>query len=257
MKRYVTLLAILLCTVLLLLPCTAAPAPRLIDGAGLLNESEYASLLYKLDEISVRQGCDVVICTLPSLNGTDAVVYADDFYDRTGFGQGADHSGILLLISMAEREWVISTCGQAIPIFTDYRQTQISNAILDDLSSGDYYGAFSTFAEECDWYITQGPPTGDEDDFTYFDCLMVGLLVGVIAAFLYTAVLKGQLKSVRPAQNAANYTREGSFQLTESNDVFLYRNVHRRLREQNSSSGGSTVHRSSSGRVHGGSRGRF
>ena len=87
----------------------------------------------------------------------------------------------------------------------------------------------------------------------------ISLVIGLIAAVIYTAILKGQLKSVAPAKAAQNYICADSFKLTDSRDVFLYRNVTRQPRQQNngSSGGGSTTHRSSSGRSHGGSRGRF
>lgn len=286
MKMRFVLLTLLLCFSCLLLPIAAEPTlPRLVDDADLLSDTEYAALLTQLDEISGRQACDIVIFTVDSLGGKDVTAYADDAFDYNGFGQGADYSGILFLISMSEREWAISTCGSAIDIFTDARQEAIIDAIIDDLSGGYYYDAFTTFAGRCDDYITEGAPvyapsysdpydvgydypyTNDvniyeetSSSFSLFPCLGAALVIGLIAAVVYTSILKGQLKTVSAATHAANYTREGSFKLTERDEIFLYRNVARRARQQNTGSSGgsrSSTHRSSSGRSHGGSRGRF
>ena len=59
---------------------------------------------------------------------------------------------------------------------------------------------------------------------------------------------------------AASYEREGSMNLTNSRELFLYRDVHRTERPKESSSsdsGGSSTHTSSSGTTHGGGGGSF
>ncbi len=60
-------------------------------------------------------------------------------------------------------------------------------------------------------------------------CVAVGLLV----AFVVTGVLKGQLKTVRWENQAGNYIVDGSFDLTQSTDLYLYRNVTRTARPKN------------------------
>ncbi len=292
MKKLSVLFTLLICLAVLAIPVSATPL-RLVDEADLLTAEEHAALLDELDAISLAHGADVVIYTLPLLNGHDITVWADTVYDSEGYGQGADYSGILFVISMAEREWAISTCGEAIDIFTDRRQQNMTDVMVPDLSAGNYADAFHTLAGYCADLLEAGVPTYDEDDFTYIgfddiddpvdivtpgyttgdtfsvvECIGISLIVGVIVAAIYTAVLKAQLKSVAPAKNAATYTRAGSFNLTQSREVFLYKNVTRRARQQNngssassrsraSGSSRSTTHRSSSGRSHGGSRGRF
>ena len=159
MKKILSLLMLALILACILLPCAAEPAlPRLVDEADLLSDAEYDALLAELDQISAYHQCDVVIVTLSTLNGRDITAYADNFFDENGYGQGADGDGILFLISMAEREWAISTCGAAIGIFTDQRQAAITDALLDDLSAGRYGEAFLTFAAECEDYLYAGIP---------------------------------------------------------------------------------------------------
>ena len=95
---------------------------RVVDMADLLSDSEESSLLFKLDEISERQQFDVVVVTVGSLDGKTPTAYADDFYDYNGYGFGAEYDGVLLLVSMEERDWRISTCGYGITALTDAGQ---------------------------------------------------------------------------------------------------------------------------------------
>ncbi len=92
---------------------------RLMDTADLLSDSEEATLLRALDEVSERQKMDVVIVTAETLDGSDIVSFADDLYDYCQFGYGTNRDGLLLLISMEDRDWYISTCGYGITAFTD------------------------------------------------------------------------------------------------------------------------------------------
>ncbi len=279
MKKIIIFLALLLTLSLFVFPAAAEPTlPRLIDEADLLTREEYASLLARLDEISERQACDIIIVTVESLGGVDSYTYADDLYDSSGFGCGESADGILLLIDMERREWTFSIAGKAMAIFTEARQADIIDRIIDDLGSGAYGDAFHDYADLCDKYITEGIPAyshypdvdyGYDYDVDYdtgssfsFGSILIALGIGLLGGFLYTASLKAQLKSVAPAASAENYTKKDSFYLTDSRDVFLYRNVSRRPRQQNNGGGasrssGGGVRMGSSGRSHSGSRGRF
>ena len=81
--------------------------------------------------------------------------YADDFYDYNGYGYGENRDGILLLISMENRDYWISTYGYGMTAFTDAGLAYIQDQFLSDLSDGNYFESFTTFAELCDSFITQ------------------------------------------------------------------------------------------------------
>ena len=91
-----------------------------------------------------------------------------------------------------------------------------------------------------------------KEHYDFYKCIYVGL----VAAAIVIAVLRGQLKSVKAQRGAGAYVVGGSLKVTESGELFLYRNIHRTKRES-SSSGGSSTHRSSSGSSHGGGGGKF
>lgn len=238
--------------------------PRLVDSANLLSGGEEAELLSKLDEISERQFCDVAIVTVDSLEGKTATAYADDFYDYNGYGMGSGDSGILLLVSMEDRDWAITTYGFGIQAFTDAGQKYITERFLPDLSDGDYAAAFGRFASLADQFLTQAK-TGRPYDKGNLPRTPLGLAwtiaavgIGLLTAWIIVGIMKSKLKSVQPRHSAADYVRAGSMKLTTVQDLFLYRTLSRTARPKESSGGGgSSTHSSSSGRSHGGSSGKF
>ena len=262
MKKKILILLFVLIFVFPFSLCVQAESvpSRLIDNADLLTQSEEAALLSTLNEISERQKLDIVVLTVESLNGKSPRKYADDYYDYNGYA----FDGVLLLVAMESRDVYISTSGYGINAFTDAGITRIINIIEDDLGEADYIGAFHTFASLCDDYVTKaksGTPydTGNfpKSDYDFLKSLLISLVIGLVIALIVTGIMASKLKSVRFRYGASDYMKKDSFALTNSRDIYLYRNVTRRLKPQNDSSGGSSTHRSSSGRSHGGGGGKF
>lgn len=257
-KKCLTVLLLVLLCLSMAFPVYAA-SPRLVDNADYLTDWEEEELCAKLDEISARQGMDVVIVTIPDLYGEDITAYADDFYDYNGY----QPDGILLLISDYDREWAMSTAGEAIEAFTDAGQDYMADRFVGLMSDGAFCEAFHTYADLCDEFITQaraGNPydvsTLPKEPFRAGRILLISLGVGLLSALIATGVMKAKLKTVHSQAAASEYVKPGSMHVTQTRDMFLYRQLHRQKRETQSS-GGSSTHRSSSGRSHGGSRGSF
>lgn len=266
-KRIMTLLLIaIFCLSFGMVVCaTEGKSSRLVDFADILTKSEESRLLAILDEISERQLLDVVVVTTNTLDGKSPMAYADDFYDENGYGFGVPKDGVLLLVSMEDGDWWISTAGNGITAFTDAGITYISEQFLPALSKGDYEEAFTRFAYLCDEFITQAR-TGEAYDsgtlpkapFSIGYYLSRALLIGLFIALIITIAMRYSMKSVRFQPTASAYVKSGSMNVTEARDLFLYSHVDRRVRQKESSSGGgSKTHTSSSGRSHGGGGGQF
>ena len=242
---------------------------RMNDSANVLTEDEDHELEDALEELSLRQSFDVTIATIESLESVDYTSmeeYADDLYDFCQFGYGADRDGVLLLVSVGDRKWHISTCGYGITAFTDAGIKYLGEQMSPDMADGDYAAAFRTFVQWSDAYIDaarSGRPYDVKNlpreplSLVY---LFLALGIGLVLAWVIVGVMKSRLRSVAFQENAASYVREGSMNLTNSRELFLYRDVHRteRVEEKDSdSSGGSSTHTSSSGTTHGGGGGSF
>lgn len=252
MKRLISFLL-----VLALLPVLAfsvfAAEPKVVDQASLLAEDDAASLTTQAQRLTDQYQMDVVILTIPSLNGRYIESYADDYYDSHGYGVGEDFSGVLLLIVMDTREWAISTCGKAIAALPDRAIDDLFDVMADDLSNGDYSQAFEAYLTELeDWFRAYwDDQTVDAGD--YLRVILVSLVAGAAVGGIAILVMRSQMNTAKAQSGAASYLTDGSFHFTRRSDIFLYSNVSRTRKVQNNSS----THSSSSGRSHGGGHGRF
>ncbi len=70
------------------------------------------------------------------------------------FGYGSDMDGVLLLVSVGDRKWHISTCGYGITAFTDAGIQYLGEQMTPDMADGDYAAAFRTFIRWTDAYVT-------------------------------------------------------------------------------------------------------
>ena len=287
MKRKFTLL--ILCIGLLLsiaVPGNAeSEPPYIIDNACLLLREEETSLEEKAQTLRQEYGIDVVIVTIESLGGATPQDYADDFFDENGFGYGADYSGVLLLLSMEERDWYISTSGDAIYALTDYGIQQSMQLPLTFFSHDGYYLGFDTWLDNLPAYFDayqNGAPIdgyadtsgdyyhGDQESVVHYEekyspNLLVAMGFGLFVSLLSILGMLAAMNTKRQQHSAGDYLRAGSYHLRTQQDLYLYSNVTKTARQSessgssghSSSGGGSSVHHSSSGRSHGGGGGKF
>ena len=272
MKRGLSVMLAVILVIALAVPALGAEgkAPYVVDNAKLLTASERKALESRAEALSNRYEFDFVILTVDSIGSATSTAYADDYFDYNGYGQGSDFSGILLLVSMADRDWALSTCGYGIEAFTDYGQEYMMDRVLPLLSSGDYAEAFGTYLRVGEDLLRQaknGKPLDVPEPHSRFPwvSLVVFMLVGFGLAFMPMGVLKKEVKNVSSQPDALDYVSGNGLELTARTDRFLYSHVTKSPRPKESSSsgsssrrsGGSSTHRSSSGRSHGGSRGKF
>lgn len=253
MKRMIAFFLIALLCLGLWMPALAAEdRPLLVDGAHLLSDREKNTLLATLQSVSQKNRMDIVVVTADSLDGAWPEEYADDFYDYNGYAE----DGVLLLVSMEERDWHISTAGYGMTAVTDDGLFYMENEFVDDLSEGAYYDAFVNYAQLCDELIglaRSGTPY--KAPFDTVINLLIALVVGFVIALIITGIMRSKLRSVRPQPAAASYVKAGSMKVTQSKDLFLYTHIDRRPKPKDS--GGSRTHTASSGRIHGGGGGKF
>ncbi|MDD6762173.1 MAG: TPM domain-containing protein [Clostridiales bacterium] len=235
------------------------------DMADVLSEDEENALTARLDELRQRQRLDVAVVTVNTLDGKTAEEYADDFYDYNGYGCGDDYDGILLLINIApdgsytSGNGRISTHGRGIDIFTDKGIQYIGSRITPALLEGSYSEAFDEYITLCDEFIEQektGKPYDADNlpkgEFPLRKNLCIALISGAVIAFMITGFMKSKLNTVRFNPTASDYMKDGSLNITESRDILLYTHIDKREIKNDSSSGGSSTHTSSSGETHGG-----
>lgn len=245
------------------------------DEAGLLSAADAAALTEKLVALSDKHDMAVAVLTVKSLQGKTPQDYADDYFDYNGIASGRANGGILFLIAMESRDWHISTFGRAIDVFTDYGIKAIGKSVVPDLGDGNYYKAFSRFADLADEYIAeadngQAYDTNNEYKEPYkvlsLKRLIADIAAGVAAAFVPVSSMKAGMNSVASVNTARNYVKRNSLRLYRSDERAAGSRISRvpiqQVRVPSSPSrpsggGGSSVHISSSGHTHGGGGGKF
>ena len=259
MKKIFTVLltASLICALLCITTFSQSTSPLIKDKADILTHNEEQELLKTLEEIRADHNFDVVILTVETLDGELAEVYADDYYDYNGYS----NDGVLLLVCPESGDGHISTSGFGITAINDAGIEYIIDNISSDLSCENYYTAFETYVNYCDDFVDraiEGDPF-DYDDvpkepFSVVKSIILSVIIGFVFALVIVLVMKSQLKSVKFQENASVYVKRGSMNITHSRDLFLYSRITRTPKPKDN---GSSTHRSSSGRSHGGGSFKF
>ena len=66
--------------------------------------------------------------------------------------------------------------------------------------------------------------------------VLIAIAVGAIIAFIGTSALRGELKTVKKATEANIYIKEGSFNLTNEQDIYVCKKVEKTERPKQQSS---------------------
>ena len=264
-------LSLILC---LAFPVCAETA-LVVDEASLLMPEEIAILEEKAAGLEQSYGIQAVILTVDSLGGNTAQDFTDDFYDQGGYGE----NGVLFLLSMAEREWYISTCGTVIYALTDYGVQQLGERVVPFLSEELWFEGFACFLDSLPTFLEaleSGSPVdgfadesgayyhGEQEEILYYEqesspSFLLSLIYGAVISGIAILVMRRSMNTKRTQRCAGEYVKSGSWNLTHNSDIFLYSNVTKTRKQDppKNTGGGSSVHRSSSGRRHGGGGGKF
>jgi hypothetical protein len=263
-------LLLLLCTasVALAVPKQAPPpkaqtqeqgigADRVIDEAEILTDSEEKELDAKIATIEQSHKVRILIGTMKSTDGTPLGKIANNVVDQIP----ADNGTIVLLLSMKERDWYISTDNKMRARITDGKGVEyLSGEFLPDLKEGKYAAAFTTFAATTDEMLTYYEKEGEPyDPANAFNLMALGIALAcalILGGTIYYVLYEYE-SNVRSAAEADAYLNHDSFRLTQDEDNFLYTTVTRRAKEKKESSSGSNVSTSSSDSSHGGGGGKF
>ena len=263
-------LLLLLCTasVALAVPKQAPPpkaqtqeqgigADRVIDEAEILTDSEEKELDAKIATIEQSHKVRILIGTMKSTDGTPLGKIANNVVDQIP----ADNGAIVLLLSMKERDWYISTDNKMRARITDGKGVEyLSGEFLPDLKEGKYAAAFTTFAATTDEMLTYYEKEGEPyDPANAFNLMAFGIALAcalILGGIIYYMLCEYE-SNVRSATEADAYLNHDTFRLEQSEDNYLYTTVTHEAKEKKESSSGSNVSTSSSDSSHGGGGGKF
>ena len=161
LKRLVFLLILLLAA-----PAFAQTFPqltgRVVDNANLLSPEQEAALTQRLEALQQASSRQLVVATVPDLQGYPVEDYGYKLGRAWGIGQQKANNGIILLVAPNERKVRIEVGYGLEPIVTDALSSLIiQNEILPRFRENDYSGGIEAGANALVQQL-QAPPEAAE-----------------------------------------------------------------------------------------------
>lgn len=244
MKRFYNFLLIVL-LLLCLSVSVAAQTSFIDDSAGLLTSSQESYLQQRIQEITQEHSFHAVILTVDSLQGQTPKSFAESYFLSNGFGVGESKDGILFLLALNSRDWYMATHGNTRDVITDGDIDEIADEILGDLSSGNYFEAFGSWLNEIEEEY-------EYEQTSWLRNLLIALAIGAVIAGIALFFMRRAMNTARSQSGAGDYLKDGSFDLYECRDFYLYSRTTKVRKSQNTSSGSR-----SGGSSFGGRGGKF
>ena len=128
---------------------------RVVDNADLLSTSDIAELDAGLKALEDKSSDQVVVVTLPSLQGFTIEDFGHQLGRHWGIGTKEKDNGVLLIIAPNERKVRIEVGRGLEPLLTDAMSNVIINGvILPRFRSGDYAGGIKEGAKGIELVLT-------------------------------------------------------------------------------------------------------
>ncbi len=269
MKRKIicTLFALMLLACLICVPAAAEETePFVYDIAAILTDSEVLDLNDAAKTVSLRYGCGVYIAVFDDMEEYgygDIEDFAEAVYAEWELGIGEDSNCIILVMSMAERDYDLCAHGElGHTAFTDYGKEVLADRFTDDFRSNDWAGGFEDYISQCDYMLGRAESGSPIDSGSgssraqrdlsqrIVNSILPGLVVGIIIAFIYCSALKSKMKSAKIAREASTYIAPQGVRMQAEDDMFTHTTVTRQRIERDSGSRSGGTHVNSGGFSH-------
>ena len=251
MRKFTAFLLVFLLIASLSVSAGASTA-YIYDEAGLLNNAQESKLNEIAERIEEKYRCSIYIMTVDNFRtyGTSSDVYevTYEFYHDQKLGYGKDREGMILLLSMRQRDFALFCYGDDMEYaFSDYALEQLEKEFLDDFGDDEWYDGFYDYLTTSEQYLK----LADEGDPVRKSALGLTLiLVGValVIALIATLIPWAAMRSARKKTTASNYMVGSGLALTVQTDTFTHqtRSV-RTVQKSSGSSSGSSRSRSGGG----------
>ena len=223
---------------------TDADMNYIFDLSDQLSYEEWAELEARASDISQRHGCGVYAAFVDDFTeyggGNDVYKTTYQLYHASELGMGADRDGIIILLSMDDRDYAMFVYGDhAEYAFDRYGQKELEDAFLGYFGDNDWYGGVSHYLDTCDEYLTRA----EEGKPVRKNTLPMYLIVVVASCAIAGGIclmLKWQMKTVHKKAEANEYVAAGGLNLTKQYDRYTHTTETRRKIHDDSDSDSGT-----------------
>lgn len=141
---FLSLLLVVAFTTLAMAAALPALTGRVVDAAGILDSQTEAAMTQKLAEFEQKSSDQIVVVTVPSLDGEDIEGYSNRLYRTWALGQKQENNGVLLVVAPNDRKVRIEVGYGLEGTMTDLMsRIIIENQIIPAFRSGDFAAGVS------------------------------------------------------------------------------------------------------------------
>lgn len=217
------------------------------DLRGLLTADVEAALEEKAAEMSGKYGCGVYVIIVDDYKQYgkgSAYDVAGDVFLACDLGEGAQKAGVLLMMSMAERDVTILTNEAGHAMVGPDAKDWLAVKYLKHFKKNNWAAGFDTFLTKLDTVLQMAAEGKPMTWRTYPETILFGVLVALLGGFgisyLLLVLIRNRMKSVFSASFADEYITQGGVNITKSVDEFSHKTTTRRKIETSKSSGGGS-----------------
>lgn len=117
---------------------------RVVDGANVIDAATRDAITRKLEAFEAKSSDQVVVVTVPDLDGEAIEPYSNRLYRSWALGQKQENNGVLLVVAPNDRKVRIEVGYGLEGTLTDLlSKLIIENAIIPGFRSGDYAGGIA------------------------------------------------------------------------------------------------------------------
>lgn len=263
MKKLLSV-ALMIFILALFTPTAFAQGSFVVDDADLLADDMETILSSQISSIQTNYGIDVVIHTTMSIGYEDIHSYAENFYISNGYAE----DGLVFVINLnnnevGNRDFYTFYQGTVYDTFGYEAYNSdfgfVNESVLPYLADEDYFNAFQVYLSVTESYLSGEITYGDdgyyEEDYGYYDDYytddlivdkpmsplvkeVIVIVVALVVAFAVVSIMKSKMNTAVIKNEASDYIKAGSMNVTRRLDVFTHRHVSKTAKPKNNNSSG-------------------
>lgn len=243
------------------------------DEADILSDQQEHELVEKIFSVQEKYSSSiglyiVIINSMEEYGFSNIESCAEAWYKENNLGEGNANNGLLLLMSMQDRDYDVCAHGAlSHTAFTDYGKQKLMEGPKAKFRNDDWYGGYIKYIETADYMLmraNENNPVDINSDIPsdFADYIPVSLIIAFSLSFIIglitASVQKAKLNNVHRASDADNYIKMNEVRILTRSDMFSHKTVTRTPINQNNNNGnskGGGTHVNSGGFSH--SSGKF
>ena len=215
---------------------------HVFDSSGLLDDQQRQELESRAAALSQSHDCGIYFALVDDYTDyADGSVYEVTYqiYHNMQLGMGEGRDGLIVLLSMAERDYAMFVYGDyAQYAFNEFGQEQLEERFLGYFGEDDWYRGISRYLDACDDFLTKAED-GDPVRPAYWKWHILAGIIGCLAAGSICSKYLSPMKTVHQKAEANAYLTHGGLKLTKREDQFVRMSETRQKIDKGGSGGGT------------------